>query len=160
MEIIIADSSALILLARIGRLELTRALAARVVVPQAVWTEVTVARADAPGARTVADATWIEVRVVAAPAVQPLLSLVGQGEAEALVLAGSERDAVLLLDNARARKIADRLGLPRMGTLGLLAKAKQAGLIPAVRPLAVQLQAHGLWVEPRIVEAVLKAVDE
>jgi uncharacterized protein len=92
--------------------------------------------------------------------VQPLLSLVGQGEAEALVLAGSERDAVLLLDDARARKIADRLGLPRMGTLGLLAKAKQAGLIPAVRPLAVQLQAHGLWVEPRIVEAVLKAVDE
>lgn len=160
MEIIIADSSALILLARIGRLELTRALAARVVVPQAVWAEVTVARADAPGAQTVADATWIEVRAVDEPAVQPLLSLVGRGEAEALVLASNEPDATLLLDDARARKIAERLGLPRMGTLGLLAKAKLAGLIPAVRPLVMELQAQGLWVEPRIVEAILKAAGE
>lgn len=49
VEIIIADSSALILLARIGQLGLLRALAGRVVVPQAVWMEVTEARADRGG---------------------------------------------------------------------------------------------------------------
>ncbi len=157
---IVADSSALVLLARIGQLETLRALAGRVVVPIAVWEEVVVAQADAPGAREVAAQTWIEVRLVDAAVATPILSVLGRGEAEAIALALREPQATLLLDDGRARKLADRLGLARIGTLGLLTKAKRAGLVPAVKPLVGQLQANGMWIEPRIVAAILKEVGE
>lgn len=157
---IVADSSALVLLARIGQLETLKALAGRVVVPTAVWEEVVVARADAPGAREVAAQTWIEVRLVDAAVVAPLLSVLGRGEAEAIALALREPQATLLLDDGRARKLADRLGLARIGTLGLLANAKRAGLVPAVKPLVGQLQKNGMWIEPRIVASILKEVGE
>ena len=157
---IVADSSALVLLARIGQLETLKALAGRVVVPAAVWEEVVVARADAPGAREVAAQTWIEVCLVDAAVATPLLSVLGRGEAEAIALALREPQATLLLDDGRARKLADRLGLARIGTLGLLAKAKRAGLVSAVKPLVGKLQANGMWIEPRIVAAILKEVGE
>jgi predicted nucleic acid-binding protein len=60
-EIIVADSSPLIGLARIGRLGLLPQLGRRIIVPRAVWAEVTGARTDAPGTSEVAAQPWIEV---------------------------------------------------------------------------------------------------
>jgi len=68
-EIIIADSSPLIGLARIGQLGLLPQLARRIMVPRAVWAEVTGARTDSPGASEVAAQTWIEVLEADAPVV-------------------------------------------------------------------------------------------
>ena len=56
-ELIIADSSPLIGLARIEQLGLLPQLARRIGVPRAVWAEVTSARMDAPGASEVAAQT-------------------------------------------------------------------------------------------------------
>jgi predicted nucleic acid-binding protein len=61
-ELIIADSSPLIGLARIGQLGLLPKLAKRVIAPAAVHAEVTLARANAPGAAEVAAQAWIEVQ--------------------------------------------------------------------------------------------------
>jgi uncharacterized protein len=133
-ELIIADSSPLIGLARIGLLKLLPQLARRVVVPQAVLAEVTSARADAPGAAEVAAQPWLEVQSVDPVVLAPLLILVGRGEAEAISLAQREPDGVLLMDDLRARKLAHRLGLRRMGTVALLAEAKREGLIPQLKP--------------------------
>jgi hypothetical protein len=119
-EIIIADSSPLIGLARIGQLGLLPQLAKRIVAPRAVHEEVTGARADAPGAAEVAAQSWIELLDADPAVVAPLLILVGRGEAEAIALAQRESSAVLFLDDLRARKLADRLGLRRMGTVALL----------------------------------------
>jgi predicted nucleic acid-binding protein len=74
-EIIIADSGPLIGLARIGQLGLLPQLARRIVVPRAVWSEVTGARTDAPGASEVAAQTWIEVLEANSLVVAPLTSL-------------------------------------------------------------------------------------
>ncbi len=105
-EEIIADSGPLIGLARIGQLRLLPQLARRIVVPRAVFAEVTGARTDAPGASEVAAQTWIEVREADSQVVVPLRIMVGQGEAEAIALAQREASAVLLLDDLRARKLA------------------------------------------------------
>ena len=76
-EIIIADSSPLIGLARIEHLGLLPQLARRIGVPRAVWTEVTSARTDAPGTSEVAAQTWIEVLEADWQVVAPLLIMVG-----------------------------------------------------------------------------------
>lgn len=159
-ELIIADSSPLIGLARIGQLGLLPQLASRIVVPVAVHAEVTAARADAPGAAEVAVQAWIEVQAAEALAVAPLLILVGRGEAEAIALAQREPSAVLLMDDLRARKLAQRLGLRRMGTVALLGQAKREGLIPRLKPALDALVAQGIFIRRELIEAALHEAGE
>lgn len=159
-EIIIADSSPLIGLARIGQLGLLPQLARRILVPRAVWAEVIGARTDAPGASEVAAQTWIEVVEADQQAVAPLAILVGRGEAEAIALAQREPSAVLLLDDLRARKLAERLGLRRMGTVALLGLAKREGLIPALKPALDALVASGIFIRQELITAALTEVGE
>lgn len=59
--VVVADSSPLIGLARIGQLETLRELASRVLMPPAVRDEITQHRREAPGAATIRQAAWIEV---------------------------------------------------------------------------------------------------
>ena len=62
--VVVADSGLLIGLARIEQLHLLPALASRILLPQAVWNEVTAAKTEAPGALEISQATWIEVQQV------------------------------------------------------------------------------------------------
>jgi predicted nucleic acid-binding protein len=76
------------------------------------------------------------------------------------MLALESRKAVVVLDDALARRVAEALGLRLTGTLGLLLDAKRAGLIPAVGPLLDQLQALRFRVAPHTRAAVLKLAGE
>ena len=159
-EIIIADSSPLIGLARIGQLGLLPQMAKRIVVPRAVHAEVTRVRAEAPGAAEVAAQTWIEVRDADPAVVAPLLILAGRGEAEAIALAQRESGALLLIDDLRARKLADRLGLRRMGTVAWLGRAKREGLIPKLKPALDALLANHIFIRHELIDAALKEAGE
>ncbi len=159
-EIIIADSSPLIGLAKIGQLDLLPLLARRVMAPPAVWREVVGAGTAAPGSREVAGRKWIEIATPDAAAVAPLLILLGEGEAEAIALAQRETSAILLLDDLRARKIAARLKLRRMGTIALLGRAKQAGLVGKLKPLLDGLLGCGIHIRRELIEAALKEAGE
>ena len=154
--VIVADSSPLIGLARIGQLEILHKLASRVVTPPAVQDEVTLHRREAPGAAAIRQATWIEVEAPDHLEVEPLAILLDRGEAEAIALARRLPSATLLLDDARARRVAERLGLRRIGTVGLLRRAKKAGLIPAIKPHLDALMANGIYIHRTLIDAVLK----
>jgi uncharacterized protein len=103
-EIIVADSSPLVGLARIGQLSLLPKLANRIVVPEFGWQEVTQARADAPGASEVLSQKWIEVLAADAATTAGFLKFVDQGEAEALALAQTIPGALLLIDERKGRQ--------------------------------------------------------
>jgi len=70
------------------------------------------------------------------------------------------REAVVVLDDALARRVAETLGLNVTGTLGLLLDAKRAGLITAVGPLLDQLEALRFRLAPHTRTAVLKLAGE
>jgi len=159
-EIIIADSSPLIGLGRIGQLGLLPLIARHVVVPRAVYAEVTTSRTNAPGASEVLAQPWIEVRDADPAIVAPLLILVGKGEAEAIALAQRESSAILLLDDLRARKFAVRLGLRRMGTVALLGRAKREGLIPKLKPTLDALVASNIFIRQELIDEALKESGE
>jgi hypothetical protein len=76
------------------------------------------------------------------------------------MLALESREAVAVLDDAFARRIAETLGLRHTGTLGLLLDAKQAGLVAAVRPLLDRLQALRFRLAAHTRTAVLKLAGE
>lgn len=157
-EIIIADSSPLIALARIGQLPVLRGLAKRVVVPGAVWAEVAGNRV-APGAGEVRGVDWIEV-VDVTISEGALLAELDRGEAEAIVLCEREREGLLLLDDLRGRRVAVRRKLRVIGTVGILLRGKKEGLLVAVRPLLEELVQKGIYLDQRLIEAAVLEAGE
>ena len=158
--VIVSDTSPLIGLARIRKLNLLREMSARVVVPRAVWDEVVAGGPNAAGVSEIVSATWIEIIAPPPAAVDPLRILVDRGEAESMALAMSIAKAVLLVDDARARRLAQRLGIARIGSVGLLRRAKQMGLIARLKPELEALQANGIYMSKQLFDEVLKSVGE
>lgn len=158
--VIIADSGPLISLALIGHLDLLRQLYQQVLVPPAVWHEVTVKGWGMPGAETVSQLTWLEIRKPEPQVLQPLSILVDPGEAEAIALAQTITDSIVLLDDSQARRVAERFNIPRIGTLGILRRAKKRGLITAIRPHVEFLKANNIYMADNLVAAVLRDVGE
>ncbi len=78
------------------------------------------------------------------------------GEASAIALAKEfDNDALLLLDDLKARKLAVRLNLKITGTLGIIHKAKQMGIIGKVKPLINLLLETDFRISNRIVDEML-----
>jgi predicted nucleic acid-binding protein len=158
----VSDSSPIIFLAAIGRLELLRELYQEVVVPPAVWREVVVEGIGRRGSADVAAAGWI-VREPLPPGDGrrlPLASL-DPGEREAILLAFAKpRTVPILLDDLQARTVAEQIGLRVTGTVGVLLLAKRLGLVPSVRPLLDQLLAAGFYLSEVAVNRSLALVDE
>lgn len=159
-EIIVADSSPLIALARVNHLELLQKMAKTVFVPPAVWSEITIERPDAPGARELAGSSWIKVQSATQRDANPATTELDAGEAEAIALALELPGAVLLVDDLRARRVASQLQLAVIGTVGLLLRARKAALVPALRPILSQLQQCGIYLRPGLIQAALREVGE
>lgn len=85
----------------------------------------------------------------------------GLGEAEVILLAHRSEAELALLDDHRARCIAElAYGLKVRGTAGILVTAKREGLITSVRPLLEKMRLSGYHLSHRLVEYACKQVAE
>ncbi|NJL60355.1 MAG: DUF3368 domain-containing protein [Desulfobacteraceae bacterium] len=159
-QVIVADSSPLIGLAKIHLLGILPKLSSHILIPPAVWEEVTIKGDDSPDTLAIRQATWLMVQIPIAKTVEPFKILVDFGEAEAMALAIQSEGSLLLLDDSRARRIAKRLKIRVIGTVGLLRRAKQRGLIEQLRPRLEGLQNNGIYIRQELIDAVLKDVGE
>ena len=66
----------------------------------------------------------------------------------------------MILDDALARQYARMLNLKLTGTLGVLLKAKEAGLLPALAPVLERLQHLRFRIDPQTRQAVLRLAGE
>ena len=157
--LVVSNSSIIIALARICRLDLMEKLFGKVIVPEAVWKEVTVEGKS--GREKILKAGFIHVKKVRSRSLAAFLEeFVDSGEAEAIVLA-LELDAdLLLVDDRDARNLAKRLGLQVMGILGVLALAKYKGLIQEVKPIIDRLVENGFWISRKLLEEFLRELSE
>lgn len=143
--IVVSNSSVLIALSAIGRLELLPKKFTRgIIIPGAVWEEVVVTGHGLPGAKSVADASWINQQQVAdITLVFTLRASLDKGEAEVIALAREIKADLLLLDEKSARNIARRFNYTVLGTVGLLIWAKRQGLIQSLADDLEALQQKG-----------------
>jgi predicted nucleic acid-binding protein len=141
----VANSSVLIALSSIGQLSLLkRRFPDGVLVPEAVWREIVEFGGGRPGAKQVQAADWLQrCKARDQDYVRLLCAELDTGEAEAIVLTRQERGDVVLLDEKAARRVAHRLGMDVLGTVGLLIWAKRQGLFPSLRKQLQALQDEG-----------------
>jgi len=150
---VIADASALISLGWIDKLELLPSLFGGILVPPAVAAEATQCAPALPG--------WVDVREPTRPLHRHVVEArLGAGETEVLCLGLEIPDAWLILDDARARIEARKLGLRLFGTAAVLVEAKRAGFLPRVRPSLDALLARGFRLDRKVYDQVLKSANE
>lgn len=153
------DASPLILLARVGQLELLRLSGNRVWVPPQVMDEISMKDVTDVVAAALARAKWIERHpgVIVPPEISA--RNLGAGEA-AVISAARATSAIAIVDDLQARRCAAALGVRFLGTLGLVLRARHRGLLPEVRPVVEGLLAAGMYLSPGVVAEVLRIAGE
>jgi len=152
---IIGDSSALIALAVVDKLELLEQLYEKLYVPQAVYDEVIqVGRPQSDRLKQ-----FLQSRVKVVDLNLTKLGL-GLGELEAITLY-KELDAdVLLIDDNRAKKYAVLNGVKVIGSLGILIKAKEEGYIDRVKPFLEDIMKSKVYISDKLIAKVLDISNE
>lgn len=130
------------------------------IIPQGVVDEIAVGRASGVKLPDPFSLDWVTVRRPSGEIALPLVTDLGVGEAQVLMLALELRDVVTILDDELARRVAENLGLPLTGTLGLLLDAKRAGLIHSVAPILDSLLDLRFRLARHTHKAILKMAGE
>ena len=156
----IVNASPLIVLAKVGQLDLLSAIADEVRVPRGVAEEVVAGPSDDPAR------VWLDGQkqiIVDVPAPRPELSAwdLGAGETAVLAYALANPGWTAIIDDNAARKCARSFAIPVKGTLAVIIRARQKGLIPSAANVLRQLQDQGFRISNHIIrEALRRTVDE
>jgi len=149
-EIIISDTSCLILLQKIGQLDLLPKLYSQIFVTPIIEKEF---GSDLPKEIRVREPLDINL-------LRTLSQFVDTGEASAIALAFEFENSVLVLDDRKARKFASSLGLKLTGTLGILLKAKQMGFLSSMKQVLDDLTRTDFRISQSIIDRILKEAGE
>ncbi len=148
--LIIPDTSCLIYLEKIGEIELFQKLYSRTVVTKEVAVEYI---EPLP--------VWIEVKKVEEVRYQKVLEQkVDIGEASIMILALERKDAIVCIDDKEGRMVAKTLGIKLTGTLGIIYKAKQEGLIDSVRDRVEKLKKYDFRISKRVEQEIIRMAGE
>jgi len=159
--IVVSDSSPLITLSKIDYLQVLPALYETVHITPEVYAEVAVTGAGLWGAAEVAKAAWVRVK-----AAEGDLKIawedrggLGAGDVSTILLAKQLKADVALIDDRKARAFAWKHGVTPLGCIGILQDAFLAGLVTDLRKAYQLLLGSGAYVDRRIVEANLNALN-
>jgi uncharacterized protein len=160
--IVVSDTSPINNLAAINQLQLLQQLYGTIIIPEAVYCELTDPSFPVAGAAEVQTFDWIQILSVTDRTVMEALgNQLDVGEAEAIALALETKAELVLIDERRGRLVAGRLNLKYTGILGVLVEAKSRGLIAEVKPLLNALiHQAGFWIAAPLYNSVLRFVNE
>ncbi len=149
-RIVIADTSFLIAIHKLGLFNQVHALYNEVYITKEVAEEFQLKLPE-----------WITIQQPKNLQVQMVLSfIIDPGEASAIALAYDYEEVILVIDDLKARKEALKLGFIITGTLGVLYKLKQKGLINSLNEKISQLIDVGFRISPQIIDELLRKADE
>ena len=160
MHEVITDTSPIQYLYQIAQLDLLPTLYGQIRMPQAVASELAQGRAQGIALPGPIALSWISICPVPSSMVIPDIPNLGAGEREAIGLAATIPDSMVILDDALARSYAQQLSISITGTLGVLLKGKQLGYVKAVAPLVDKLSTLNFRLAPATRVAVLKLANE
>jgi predicted nucleic acid-binding protein len=157
----IANSTPIISLSVLGKLDLLKGIFTEVFVPKAVYNEVVAKGSDKIGSKELASATWIYVLETTNILSKSSIMLeLDEGEAEVITLAKEKSIDTVIIDEFAGRQYASLLGLNVIGTLGILLAAKNKGLVGEIRPLMDVLISHHRYIDQTLYHYFLKLARE
>lgn len=83
-----------------------------------------------------------------------------EGEVEVMILCQERQADLAIIDDNAAKKTAKYLGINVTGTLGVLLKAKQKGILKEIRPLISELKVNGFYISTEVEKIILECAEE
>lgn len=159
---VISNTTPIIALASIEKLELIPKLFKEISIAEAVRDEIKAGgRIKVPSPEKI---EWIKIRKNVIGIKDELLLDLDEGEKQTILMGidtdASARECLLLIDERKGRKIANSKGLRIKGTLGILADAKRRGLIDDFKTNAQRLLDNNLYYDLKLIEAISREVDK
>lgn len=147
---IISDTSCLILLDKIGELQVLNKLFGNIIITAEIAKEFDLPLPD-----------WFEVRSPENKTYQKILEAsLDKGEASAIAFAIEQVDCLLIMDDLKGRKYAEQLGLKITGTLGVLVDAKVSGIIKSVKPVLEKIRTTNFRLTEELEKRTLQSAGE
>lgn len=157
----IVNASPLILLGKINQLSLLEELAPSFLIPNAVALEILAGPSQDPAKIWIRNHHITQRIVSEIPIPPPILAWdLGAGETAVIALALHRSSGICVIDDLAARNCAETFSLPLLGTLGVLLKAKTAGLIPELKPEIDHLLRVGSLLSASIIQLAMKLAGE
>lgn len=149
-NVVITDTSVLIILQKIGEIELLYRNYGQILTTSAVAKEFGDPLPDWIVIQEVEDEKYLKY----------LQTQIDAGEASAFALAAQFSDPLILLDDRKARILAQNLNLRSVGVLGILIQSKQDGLLQTIKPLIYKIKETNFHISDQLVNYALQVCQE
>jgi uncharacterized protein len=156
---VVSNTTPIISLLKLNRIDLLQKLYAKIYIPKAVYKEIEAGKSKGYY-KDLTKIDWINIiEIQNKQAVRYFLDL-DEGEAEAIILANELNADLIILDEKLGRFHAKHANLKVTGTVGVLIKAKSEKLIPDLKPLLDELTYKDVWISEKLKFEILKKVGE
>ena len=159
MRKVVSNTTPIISLLKVNKLEILKELYSEVFIPNEVYQEIEAGK----NKEYYVDLTKIEwIKIVKIKSEKSLLFFLDldKGEAEAIVLANEIDADLIILDETLGRFHAKHIGLKVTGTIGILLKAKENGIIDKIKPILIELTQKGIWLSEKLINQTLIKASE
>jgi predicted nucleic acid-binding protein len=153
--VIIGDSSALVALSIMDKLDLLESIFGKIYVPQAVYAEVTISYKP----QSVKLKNFLTNKIVNVEIDISQIGL-GKGELEAIALYKNMKANFLLIDDRRAKSFAKLNDVNVIGSLGVMVLAKELGKVETIRDDLEKLLDSDIFISKSLIDRVLVTVGE
>lgn len=159
MRKIVVNSTPLIIFGKIDELEILKNLYGEIIIPQAVFEEVTSKNDFAK--EKILNSSWIKILEVQDKTNRKIYQAkLHDGEVEVMMLAKEISADLLIIDDNAAKKTAKFLEFKVTGTLGILLKAKSEKIISEVKPILEKMLEKNFYISEEVIKLVLKTAGE
>ena len=157
---LVCDTSAIQYLHQLGILDILNKIAGKVYVPTAVVNELKIGIINGVDLPVVTEIAWFNVIHPQGEKDVSLLSDMGPGETEVMMIALESDEIIAILDDGLARQRASLLEIDFTGTLGIMLDAKRLGLIEHIKPLLTKLNTLGFHLSTTTYRMILNKANQ
>lgn len=159
MRKVVSNTTPIISLLKIEKLDVLQNLYGKILIPQAVYREIETGR-EKDYYIDVGKLDWIEIVPIQSPSARLYLYDLDDGEAETIVLAQEQAADVVIIDEKLGRRYASQINIPVTGTIGILIQAKERGLITTVTPFLQELRNKSSWINDDLFNKAIRLAKE
>ncbi len=158
---IVVNSTPLIYFSIINKLDILKQLYGKVYVPYGAYEEVCIEGSSRVGSDILKNSDFLIIEKIKNEDARKFFQTsLHKGEAEVMILGNEIKADLCIIDDLLARKYAKYLGFNITGTLGILIKAKEKGIIEKVKPLIDELIKNNIYINDKLYGTILKIADE
>lgn len=159
MRKVVCNTTPILSLLKLGRLHLLKNIYEEIIIPHAVYDEIEVGK-NWEYYTDLSKEIWVTIKDINNTGTLEYFLDLDRGEAEVIILAKEIKADLVILDETLGRRYAKQFDLTLTGTVGILLKAKQNGLIESVGRLLNELISKGVWLSPKIIQQARELAGE